>query len=90
MNIKPIGKRVVLKSIKKEDKTASGIIMPNSAVEQPVYAEVISISKEVEDENIIKVSDKVVYTKYKGTTIKDGEDEYILIDLEDVLGIVEE
>lgn len=89
MKIRPIGKRLVLKTIKKEEKTSSGILMPDSAVEKPVYAEVISVSKEIEDENI-KVGDRVIYTKYKGTEIKDGEEEYILIDIEDVLGVVEE
>ncbi|MGY3775700.1 co-chaperone GroES [Helcococcus sueciensis] len=88
MKIRPIGKRLVLKTIKKEEKTSSGILMPDSAVEKPVYAEVISVSKEIEDKNI-KVGDRVIYTKYKGTEIKDGEEEYILIDIEDVLGVVE-
>lgn len=89
MQIRPIGERLVLKSIKKEEKTLSGILMPDSAVEKPEYAEVVAISKEIENKNI-KISDKVVYTKYKGTSIKDGDDEYILIDFEDILGVVEE
>nr|WP_276938701.1 co-chaperone GroES [Helcococcus sueciensis] len=89
MKIRPIGKRLVLKTIKKEEKTFSGILMPDSAVEKPVYAEVIAVSKEIEDENI-KVGDRVIFTKYKGTEIKDGDEEYILIDIEDVLGVVEE
>lgn len=89
MKIRPIGERLVLKAIKKEEKTSSGILMPDSAVEKPVYAEVVAISKEIEDKNI-KVNDKVVYTKYKGTSIKDGDEEYILIDLENVLGVIEE
>lgn len=89
MKIRPIGERLVLKAIKKEEKTSSGILMPDSAVEKPVYAEVVAISKEIGDKNI-KVNDKVVYTKYKGTSIKDGDEEYILIDLEDILGVIEE
>ena len=89
MKIRPIGDRLVLKSIKKEEKTSSGILMPDSAVEKPVYAEVVAISSEIKDKNI-KVNDKVVYSKYKGTSIKDEDEEYILIDLEDVLGVIEE
>lgn len=89
MKIRPVGERLVLKAIKKEEKTSSGILMPDSAVEKPVYAEVVAISKEIGDKNI-KVNDKVVYTKYKGTSIKDGDEEYILIDLEDILGVIEE
>lgn len=89
MRIKPIGKRVVLKVLEKEEKLVSGILLPDSSVEKPDYAEVLEISKDIEDENILKIGDKVVYTKYKGTTIKDSEDEFIVIDLEDILGIVE-
>ncbi|MDO4605118.1 MAG: co-chaperone GroES [Helcococcus sp.] len=89
MKIRPIGERLVLKAIKKEEKTSSGILMPDSAIEKPEYAEVVAIAKEIEDKNI-KINDKVVYTKYKGTSIKDGDEEYILIDFEDILGIIEE
>lgn len=89
MKIRPIGERLVLKAIKKEEKTSSGILMPDSAIEKPEYAEVVAIAKEIEDKNI-KINDKVVYTKYKGTSIKDGDEEYILIDFEDILGVIEE
>lgn len=89
MKIRPIGERLVLKAIKKEEKTSSGILMPDSAIEKPEYAEVVAIAKEIEDKNI-KINDKVVYTKYKGTFIKDGDEEYILIDFEDILGVIEE
>lgn len=89
MNIKPIGKRVVLKSIKVEDKTSSGIILTDKEVEKPEFAEVMEISAEVKYENSVKVGDKVIYTKYKGTKVKDGEDEYIVIDFEDILAVIQ-
>lgn len=90
MNIKPIGERLVLKSVKKENKTTSGIIIPDSEQEKPEFAEIVALSKEVEDKSIVSIGDKVIYTKYKGTTLKDGDEEYIVIDMEDILAIVEE
>lgn len=89
MNIKPIGKRVVLKTVKKEEKTVSGIILSEKEVEKPEFAEVVAISSEVKYENSIKAGDKVIYTKYKGALIKDGEVEFIVIDFEDILAVVE-
>lgn len=87
MKIKPLGKRLVLKTIKKEEKTSSGIILTDKEVEKPVFAQVVEISKDIDD---IKIDDKVIYTKYKGTTVKDEDDEYIVVDYEDVLAIIEE
>ena len=84
MNLKPIGDRLVLKKQEKEEeKTFSGIVLPSSAKEAPVYAE---------DEKMkgnIKVGDKVIYSKYAGTEIKLEDIEYILVKYEDILAVVE-
>ncbi|EHR33428.1 hypothetical protein HMPREF9709_01176 [Helcococcus kunzii ATCC 51366] len=90
MKINPIGERVLLKSVKAESKTLSGIIIPETNQEKPVFAEVVAFSKEVENKELFEIGDKVLYTKYKGTTINDGDEEYIVINLEDILAIVEE
>lgn len=90
MKIKPIGDRLVLKSLKKQEKTISGIIIPDSSKEIPVFAEVIEISKDIENINDIKIGDKVLYAKYKSTTIKDKDEEYIVINKDDILAIIEE
>lgn len=90
MKISPIGERVVLKSVKAESKTLSGIIIPETNQEKPVFAEVVALSNEVENKELFEIGDKVLYTKYKGTTITDGDEEYIVINLEDILAIVEE
>ncbi|MFM1515175.1 co-chaperone GroES [Helcococcus ovis] len=90
MKIKPIGNRLVLKSLKKQEKTISGIIIPESSKETPVFAEVIEISKDLENLNDIKLGDRVLYTKYKATIVKEKEEEYIVIDKEDILAIIEE
>lgn len=90
MKIKPIGQRIVLKTLKKEEKTVSGILILDSSKEKPVFAEVVEISKDIENMNDINIGDKVLYTKYKGTTIQNNDEEYIVIDKDDVLAIIEE
>lgn len=94
MNLKPLGERVVIKKLEKEETTASGIVLPSSAQEQPQYAEVVAISDKVEkDEDLkgsISVGDRVIYSKYAGTDVKLEDQDYIVIKLEDVLAIVEE
>ncbi|WP_300410915.1 co-chaperone GroES [Lagierella sp.] len=91
MNLKPIGKRLVVKMLEVEDKTASGIVLPSSAQEKPQVAEVVAISdKLLEKDNLnIEVGSKVIYSKYAGTEVKLDSEEYIVVKLEDVLAIVE-
>lgn len=88
MNIIPVGKRLVLKAVNKEAKTSSGIIIAEKEQDQAIYAEVVAISNEIEDKDLIKVGDKLIYNKYKSTSVKDDQVEYIIVDLEDVLAIV--
>lgn len=88
MNLKPLGERVVLQKIEVESKTKSGIILPDEAKEKPQYAEIVSIGDKVDNKSI-KVGSKVVYKKYSGTDIELEGKEFIIIELEDVLAIVE-
>ena len=94
MKLNPIGKRLVIKKLEKEETTASGIILPSSAQEQPQYAEVVAVSDQVtnsdEIKNEIKVGDRVIYSKYAGTDVSLEGDDYIVIKLEDILAIVED
>lgn len=94
MKLVPLGDRVVIQKMEKEEKTESGIVLPASAQEQPQYAEVVEISQKVlNDDDFkdqIKKGDKVIYSQYAGTNVKHGDDEYIVIKLEDILAIVEE
>jgi len=94
MNLKPLGDRVVLKQLEAEEKTKSGIVLPNQAKERPQEAEVVAVGpggvvdgKEVKME--VKVGDNVIYSKYAGTEVKIGDDEYIVIRQSDILAIVE-
>ena len=94
MNIKPLGDRVVIKSVEQEETTKSGIVLPGSAKEKPVMAEVIEVGpgglvdgKEVTMH--VKKGDKVLYSKYAGTEVKLDKVEYIIVHQSDILAIVE-
>jgi len=89
MKIKPIGERVLIKPIKEEEKTASGIILPGAGdKEKPNLGTVMAVGKGEKLEDI-KVDQTIVYNKYAGTEIKDGEEKYIILNGEDVLAVVE-
>lgn len=89
MKIRPIGERVLVKPIKIEEKTASGIILPGAGdKERPNMAEVIAVGSG-EKMEAIKVGEKVVYAKFSGTEIKDGEEKYLVLNIEDVLAVIE-
>jgi len=89
MTIKPIGERVLVKPVKMEEKTASGIILPGaSEKEKPNLGEVIALGKG-EKLADIKIGDKVVYAKFAGTLLEDLEEKYIILNAEDVLAVVE-
>lgn len=84
--LRPLGKRVIIKRMEAEEKTASGIVLPSQAKEKPQMAEVVAVSSEVEE---VKVGDKVVFKKYVGTEIKLENEEYTICDMADVLAVVE-
>lgn len=89
MKIRPIGERVLIKLVKMEEKTASGIILPGAGdKDKPNYGEVIALGKGEKLEGI-NVGDKIVYAKFAGTEIKDGEEKYLVLNIDDVLAIVE-
>ena len=79
---------------KAEEKTKSGIILPDSAKEQPQEAVVVAVGpgKEVDGKKIemqVKEGDKVIYSKYAGTEVKMEEEEYIIVGQDDIIAIVE-
>lgn len=89
MNIRPIGERVLIKLVKVEEKTASGIILPGTGdKEKPNLGEVVAVGKG-EKLSDIKVGEKVVYAKFSRTEIKDGEEKYLILNIEDVLAVIE-
>ncbi len=89
MTIKPIGERVLVKPVKVEEKTASGLIIPGAAdKEKPNLGEITALGKgdELKD---IKIGDKIIYAKFSGTEIKDKDEKYLILNIEDVLAVVE-
>ncbi len=87
MTIKPLGERVVLKRVEAEEKTASGIVLPGKAKEQPLLADVVEVAKS--DNMTVKVGDRVIFKQYSGTDIELDNQKYTVIDLENILAIVE-
>lgn len=87
MAIRPLGNRVVIKKVEAEDKTASGIILPGQAQEQPQVAEVVAVGSG--DEIQVKIGDRVIYPKFAGTEVKHAGDDLIIIEDEKLLAIVE-
>ena len=90
MNIKPIGERVLLKPIKKEEKTKSGILLSSksSNTDTQNQAEVIALGKG-EKLDGIKVGDKVIFNKFSGNEIEDGDIKYLIINADDILAVIE-
>ena len=91
MNFQPLGNRVLVKRVEEATTTASGIIIPDSATEKPTVGEVVAVSKEVEEDeyNSIKEGDIVVFAKYSGSDITLDGKEYLVLNTDDILGILE-
>jgi chaperonin GroES len=95
MKIKPLHDRVIVKRSDAEQKTASGIIIPDTAKEKPQEGVVIAVGKGIrkEDGTIlpldVKKGDKVLFGKYAGTEIKIEGEELLMMKEDDILGIIE-
>ena len=95
MKLVPLGDKIVVKQLEAEEKTKGGIILTTQSQEKPQEALVIAVGpggtvdgKEVEMQ--VEVGDKVIYSKYAGTTVKLQDEEYIVVKQSDILAIVEE
>jgi chaperonin GroES len=93
--VKPLGDRVFVKVSASEEKTAGGIFLPDTAKEKPQVGEIAAVGpgKRGDDgtrqEIEVKVGDKVLYSKYAGTDIKLGNEEYVLLSEKDILAVVD-
>lgn len=94
MNIKPLGERIVLKVLESEEKTKSGIVLPDTAKEKPQMGKVLAVgSGKVLDNGEklpleVKVGDQVLFAKYAGTEVKLDGEEYMILKESDILAIV--
>jgi chaperonin GroES len=88
VKLRPIGERALVRPVEQEETTASGIVLPETAKDKPQTARIIAIG-DLEDGEVSE-GDLVVFAKYSGTQVTlDGED-YLILDADDLLGIIEE
>jgi chaperonin GroES len=89
LNIKPLGDRVVVQATEAEEKTASGIIIPDTAKEKPSQGKIVAVGKGKKDEPMtVKEGDTVLYGKYAGTEITIDGNDYLIMRESDVFAIV--
>jgi chaperonin GroES len=92
--VKPLGDRVFVKVSASEEKTSGGILLPDTAKEKPQVGEIVQIGPGKRNDDgtrqqmEVSVGDKVLYSKYAGTDIKLGGDEYVLLSEKDILAVV--
>ncbi len=95
MNLRPLADRVVVEPSEKEERTASGIILPETAKEKPQEGEVIAVGPGRRDDQgklipmDVKKGDAVLFAKYAGTEIKIEDKKFLILKESDILAIVE-
>lgn len=94
MKFRPLHDRVVVRRVAEEEKTKGGIIIPDTAKEKPQEGEVVAVGPGRIDDNgnrvplDVAVGDRVLYSKYGGTEVKFGADEFLVLSARDVLAVV--
>ncbi|MCL6592922.1 MAG: co-chaperone GroES [Alicyclobacillus sp.] len=92
--LKPLADRVVIRAVKREEKTASGIVLPDTAKEKPQEGEIVAVGPGRLEEGKrvpldVKVGDRVIYSKYAGTEVKVDGEELLILRESDILAIVQ-
>lgn len=85
MTIKPLGERILVKIEKAEEKTAGGLFIPQTSQEKTQFATVQAVG----DVKQVKVGDRILHDKYVGTAIKLDDEDYLILEIKDVLAIVD-
>ncbi|HVS18066.1 MAG TPA: co-chaperone GroES [Planctomycetota bacterium] len=94
-SIRPLGDRVLVQRTEAEEKTAGGILLPDSAKEKPKEGKIISLGdgktldSGEKSKFSVKKGDRVLFTSYAGTEVKVGGNEYLIMREEDILGVIE-
>ena len=95
MKLRPLQDRVIIKRLEEEEKTAGGIIIPDTAKEKPQQGRVVAVGKGKILENgqvtppIVKEGDRVIFNKYAGTEVKIDGEEHLVMREDDILAIVQ-
>jgi len=85
MNFQPLGNRVLVKRVEEATTTMSGIIIPDNAKEKPSRGEVVAVSKEID---VLENGNQVLFGKYAGSEVSFEGTKYIVLDIEDIFGII--
>ena len=94
MKFKPLHDRVLVRRVKSDEKTAGGIIMPDTAQEKPMEGEVLEVGSGARDESgklvplDVKKGDKILFGKWSGTEVKMNAEEYLIMKESDIMGII--
>lgn len=94
LNIKPLFDNILVKPLKAEEKTSSGIYLPETAKEKPQIGEVMAVGEGARDDDgklipiVVKIGQKVMFTKWGGNEVKVGNEEWKLVKQTDILAIV--
>jgi chaperonin GroES len=89
MKLRPLADRVIVKRVENETKTASGIVIPDSAAEKPDQGEVLAVGPGETKALSVKVGDRVLFGKYSGQTVKVDGDELLVMKEDDLFAVVE-
>jgi chaperonin GroES len=95
MKFRPLGDRVVVRRVKEENKTAGGIIIPDTAQEKPQEGEIIAVGPGALDDNgkrvvpEVKTGDRILFGKWSGTEVKIDGEELLIMKESDIMGIIE-
>ena len=95
MNLQPLEDRIVVRPSESEETTASGLVIPDTAKEKPQEGTVLAVGPgRIDDKGNrvpidVKVGDTVIYSKYGGTEVKYGGEEYLILSARDVLAVIE-
>ena len=95
MKFRPLHDRVLLKPLEAEEKTAGGIIIPDTAKEKPMEGEVVAVGPGARNEKgdivklDVKVGDRVLFGKWSGTEVKINGDELLIVKESDIMGVIE-
>lgn len=95
LKIRPLHDRVIVKRLEEERKTASGIVIPDTAAEKPDQGEVVAVGKGkvLDDGKLraleVKVGERILFGKYSGQTVKVDGDELLVMREEDIMGVID-
>ncbi len=95
MKFRPLHDRVLVRRLEEEEKTASGIIIPDTAKEKPMEGEIMAVGPGARDENgalqslDVKAGDRILFGKWSGTEVKMDGEELLIMKESDVMGIIE-